>query len=213
MTFNIPKVLLPTIVGVSAYLIVKRFFPEKGKVKSSEKDPLKTLRGGSNKMKLIERIIKKIIEDERAIKIGLIALFATAGANYFHEEIEKLLVDNVFQNMCVRDVDGKLKVVCDIVQDHELNLHTKAIKTLLVKNNLTQEQKISLLKIKLDFIINGECKGRPRFLLVAILGAILAVTISGIGGLGLILEALYRLFKEGKIDEALYKEIASRLIE
>jgi hypothetical protein len=48
-------------------------------------------------------------------------------------------------------------------------------------NELSQEQKISLLKIKIDFTINGEFGGKIRFLVVAILGAFLTFTISGVG--------------------------------
>lgn len=122
-----------------------------------------------------------------------------------------MLIDDVFNHICIWDVDGELKIVCDIVQEHELNLHAKSIKSLIVSNDLTQEQKISLLKIKLDFIINRECMGKTQFLVVAILGALLAFTISGVGGLALILEALYRLFEEGKIGKALYKQILKAL--
>lgn len=207
MTLNISKVLLPSIVGVSVYIIVNKFFPEK--VKGFEKDPLKSLRGGA-KMNLVQEIVKKILKD-KALKIALLSIFTTAGIQYFQSEIETLLIDDVFKHICIRDVDGTLKVVCDIIQEHDLNLHTKSIKSLIVCKELTQEQKISLLKIKFDFIINGECGGTKRFLVLCILGAILTFTISGVGGLALILEALYRLFQEGKIGKALYKQILKSL--
>ena len=48
--------------------------------------------------------------------------------------------------------------------------------------------------------------GEIRFLVMAILAAILTFTISGVGGLALILEALYRLFQEGKISKAVYTQ-------
>ena len=101
--------------------------------------------------------------------------------------------------------------MCEIIQEHELNLHAKCLKSLIVSNEITHEQKVSLLKIKLDFIINGECGGKRRFLVMAIVGAVLTFTISGVGGLALILEALYRLFQEGKISKALYKQIVKAL--
>lgn len=77
---------------------------------------------------------------------------------------------------------------------------------------MTQEQKISLLKIKLDFIINGECGAKTRFLVIAIIGTLFTFTVSGVGGLALILEALYRLFQEGIIGKALYKQILKALV-
>ena len=210
---KLTKILLPSIVGVTVYIIVNRLFPE-----TVKKDPLEGLRGGGKadlvkeiiKKNLIKKIVKKILND-RALKIAILSIFATAGIQHFQSEIEALLIDDVFKHICMRDVDGELKIVCDIVQEHELNSHAKSIKSLIVSKNLTQEQKISLLKIKLDFIIHGECTGKTRFLVVAILGTVLAFTISGVGGLALILEALYRLFQEGKIGKALYKQILKAL--
>ena len=124
------------------------------------------------------------------------------------------MVDDVFNHICIPDVDvdTEFYIARDIVQKHQLNLYSKSIKSLIISDDLTQEEKISLLKIKFDFIINGECIGKTRFLVVAILGALLAFTISGLRGLFLILEALYRLFKEGKIAKGLYKQILKVLV-
>ena len=104
-------------------------------------------------------------------------------------------------------MEGNLKIVCDIVKEHDLHLHTKTLRKIIVSKNLSDEHKISLLKIKLDFIINDECGGKIRFLVMAILAAIRTLTISGVGGLVLILEALYSLFQEGKISKAVYTQI------
>ena len=208
LRLSIPGILLPSIVGVTVYVIVDRLFPETEN--ASETDPFRKLRGGANRDRLLKRIIKKILKD-KALKIAIISVFATAGLNHFQSEIQTLLIDDVFNQVCVREVDGQLKIVCDIVQEHELNLHTKSIKSLIVSEKLSQEQKVSLLKIKLDFIINGECGGKTRFLVVAILAAILTFTVSGVGGLALVLEALYRLFQEGRISKALFKQIVKTL--
>ena len=205
---NVSKLLLPSIVGVSVYLIVNRFFPEK--IESFEEDPVTSLRGGDDATKIFFKIVKKISTD-RALKIGLLALFGTTAFQYFQAEIEALLIDDAFNRICFRDTEGDLKVVCDIVKEHELHLHTKTMREIIVSRNMSDEHKISLLKIKLDFIINGECGGKVRFLVMAILGAILAFTISGVGGLALILEALYRLFQEGRISKALYTQIVKAL--
>jgi len=86
-------------------------------------------------------------------------------------------------------------------------LHSKSIKELIVAENLSKDAKIDLLKIKLDFIINGQCAGKKRFLIVSIVAALITVCGSGVGGLALFLEAFYRLFQEGKISRALYEKI------
>jgi hypothetical protein len=59
---SISKLLLPSIVGVSVYLIVNKLFPEK--IKSFDEDPLTGLRGGSG---LTNKILKKFLT-ERALK-------------------------------------------------------------------------------------------------------------------------------------------------
>jgi hypothetical protein len=207
MTLKFSKILLPSIVGIGVYLIINKLFPEKEK--SLGKDPIEALRGG-DRMKLAKKIAKKLLKD-KALKIAIISVFATAGIQHFQSEIEALLVDDIFNTLCVKDVDGELKVVCDIVQEHDLNSHAKSIKSLIISNDLSSEQKISLLKIKLDFIINGECMGKRRFLVMAVVAAVLTFTVSGVGGLALILETLYRLFQEGKISKALYKQIVKAL--
>jgi hypothetical protein len=207
MTLKFPKILLPSIVGISVYLIINKLFPEK--VESLGKDPIEALRGGG-RTKLAKKIVKKLLKD-KALKFAIIGVFATAGIQHFQSEIEALLVDDVFNTLCVKDVDGELKIVCEIVQEHDLGSYAKSLKSLIVSNDLSSEQKISLLKIKLDFIINGECMGKRRFLVMGVVAAILTFTVSGVGGLALLLEALYRLFQEGKISKALYKQIVKAL--
>lgn len=205
---SISKLLLPSIVGVSVYLIVNKFFPEK--IKSFDEDPLTGLRGGDGLTKIFPKIFKKILTD-RALKVGLLALFGTTAFQYFQAEIEALLIDDVFNHVCVRDAEGNLKIACDIVKELDLHLHTEGMREIIVSNTLSDERKISLLKIKLDFIVNGDCAGKFRFLVMAIIAAILTFTISNVGGLALILEALYRLFQEEKISKAVYKQIIKAL--
>ena len=191
------------LVGISVYILVNKLFPEKLSDINSEKD----LRGGDIiRNHLIKKIINKVIHD-RALKVAIITVFATAGVQYFNKEIETLLLDEVFNQICVKEVDGQLKIVCDIIKEHELNLDSKSMKELIVASNLSQEDKINLLKIKLDFIINDECTGKRRFLILCMIAALISVCVSGVGGLALFLEALYRLFQEGRISRALYTQI------
>lgn len=212
MSLKIPRVLVPSIVGIIVYLVINKLFPEN--LETIEKTPLNSSRGGINvgKNELLKKTIKNLLND-RALKIALISIFATRGYKHFQTEIERLLINDVFKQICNRNVDGDLKIVCDIIEEQDLNVHTKSIRRLLIDKNLTDDQKISLLKIKLDFIINGECPGKKRFLVVAIIAAIISFSISGVSGLALLLDALYRLFKEGKISKALYKQIFKALEE
>jgi hypothetical protein len=207
---KLPRMLVSTMIVIFVYITINKLFPEKKKLSdiNSEKD----LRGGDLvKNSLIKNlinheIVKKILND-RVLKAGLITAYFLYISYNFHDEIETLLGDTVFKRISGKKVDGTLKIVCDIINRHELNLHPKAMKILIINNDLSYEDKINLLKIKLDFIINGECAGKKRFLIVYIIATFAAVWISGPVGLGMFLDALYRLFKEGRISRALYDQI------
>ncbi len=196
---KLSNILLPTIVGITVYISINKFFPEKVSDRNSQKD----LRGGDI---IRNHLINKIMHD-RALKIALISVFATVGFQYFNHEIQTLLLDDVFKQICVKEVDGQLKIVCDIIKEDELNFHTKSITELIVTSNLSKDDKINLLKLKLDLIINGECASTKRFLVISMIAVCITICVSGVGGLILFLEALYRLFQEGKISLALYKKI------
>lgn len=201
---TISKFLLPSIVSVCVYLVVHKLFPEK--VKSFDEDFMTAVRGGSAEIKLFTRVLRALMTD-RALKIALIAAFGTAGFTFFHDKILALLADDTFNSICVKDTDGNLKILSDIVEEYKLKSHTTQMKEIILSTHLSNEHKISLLKIKLDFIINGEWAGKSRFLIMTLLGVILTFTISGVGGLALVLEALYRLFQEGKISKAVYAQV------
>lgn len=69
------KFLLPTIVDVSVYFIVNKFFPEKQKI--SEQDLLKNVRGYKGETDLVnlhQASFKNILKN-RALKIALIKYF------------------------------------------------------------------------------------------------------------------------------------------
>jgi hypothetical protein len=189
-------------------MTVTKVFPEKLLDRNSEK---KDLRVGDNvkytlTMK-IGRIVKKSLQ-ERALKASLIMLFATTSVLYFDKEIETLLVNELFNELCVnKKPDGKLKIVCDIVKEYALNSHSKFMKEVIITSKLSDQHKVDLLKIKLDFLINVEYVGKKRFMIVSIIVIIITVSASVTGGLALILDVLYRLFKEGKISRAVYEQI------
>ena len=170
----------------------------------------KNLRGGS-KLNLFNKLTEALMKDW-ALKFALIGLFATAGIRHFEKEILSLLTNNIFQKICNKNlVDKDLNIVCNIIKEHDLYGQSDSLKTLIVNNNLSNEQKITLLKIKLDYIINGQFAGKKRFIIIIFLGTVLILTTSSVGGLALILEALYRLFKDGQLEEKLYVKLLAIL--
>ena len=78
-------------------LIIKKFFPDEAEV--LQKDPKVDLRGGG-RIELAKTITKKLLKD-KALKIALLSLFATAEIQSFQSEIEALLVDDVFKYLLV----------------------------------------------------------------------------------------------------------------
>ena len=133
------------------------------------------------------------------------------GVLLFYDEIIALLADDVFNSVCVKDTYGNLKILCDIIKEYSLKSHITEMKEIILSSQLSNKYKISLLKIKLGFIRNGEYGGKSKFLIVTLLVIILIFTVSGVGGLTLILEALYHFFQEGKISKAVYAKIVKIL--
>ena len=80
-----------------------------------------------------------------------------------------------------------LTIVCDIIKGPDLDFSIKIMREIGISKKIKNEHNISLLKIKFDFIINGE---KCRFLAMGIIVRKLTFTISGICGLALLLEAL-----------------------
>lgn len=205
------KLLLSGIVGFSAYLIANKFSSEE-RIKSFDEDPLIGLRGDGGLTKIFPKIFKKVSRD-RALKIGLLALFGTTAVLYF-PQIEALLIDDAFDYFCVsRDLEGNLKIGCGISEEPVLLLHTDEMRELISDDILFDRHKIFLLKTKIDIIANGECMERSRFLVMAIMVVILTFTISNVGGLALILESLRALLREKKISKALYKQIIKAIVK
>ena len=173
-------------------------------------NPIDNLRGG-DKVRLFQNVVKKIMND-KALKMALISIFLTAGIQSFHSEVENLLSSEVLKILSKGEVDdNNIRIICDIVNDYDLNSYSQSLKSLIIQNNLSSDQKISLLKIKLESLIHAEFSGKKRFLIMTIVSLIITFTVSGVGGLSLILEALYRLFEEGKISETLYRQILEAL--
>lgn len=203
-TVGLADFLLPSVVGVVTYRIAHRLFSGsnsknlKNNKKGFKKDPVADLRsGGKLKRRIFFKIMAKVANDP-ALKIALVAMFTTTGALIFYEEILSFLAHDAFKKTCTLNAKGQLRVLCDVVEE-------LGIKTLIIDENIPYEQKLNLLTIKLDYIINGSGPKKTRFVFLILFGIILMGTLSGISGLALILDALLRLFKEGKLSRATYE--------
>lgn len=83
----------------------------------------------------------------------------------------------------------------------------------MIKENLTNDQKITLLKIKLDAVINSEYPNK-KVALLAILTAVMAsLILVGPYGIMIFLAAIYQLWKEGEISTAVYKQMKKEALK
>ena len=194
----------PFLWALIAYYFMERVFPQKKPEPFSPED----LRGGDTvKLSLFKRILNGLMSN-RSFKVSLITLFAVYGGQQFGDEIIKLLASNKFDVFCSENVSGSLEKVCTIIKENELNLHTESVRKLIIDQNISSEDKINLLKIKLDYILSSESGNKRTFLILCILGLFISM-FSGIAGLCTFLSALLRLFQDGKLSKALYKKIVS----
>ena len=143
MSFSLVRILVPTAVGATVYITVKIF---DSKTPSQKGFVSKTKTTG------IKKIVKKITQD-RALKFALISILATVGVQYFYQQIGTILLQEALNKESGKT--GPLQVFVDLVEEHNIALHSKSIKSLISTPNHSRDEKVELLKIKLDFIINN----------------------------------------------------------
>ena len=103
----------------------------------------------------------------------------------------------------------------DLTADGYFGISTeKAYNELLINKYLTYSDKTNLLKIKLDYIINGQCYGKKRFIIQTLIAVLLGLVMTGMGpvSISLFLNALLMLFREGKISRALYLQLMKAIL-
>lgn len=210
MSFNptFIRVIKTWLVGVVAYQICKKIFPEKKLVEpifldSPVSDSIEPIPRGGN---FLTRTAKRLIED-RAFKFAIAAATTYFGYDMFQEEILALLSSENLIEECLKK-NGNVKTeICEIVEELDLVGLKQNVRELLVKENLTRDQKITLLKIKLDAVFNGEYPNK-KLASLAILTAIMAsIMLVGPYGIMIFLSAIYQLWKEGKISTAVYNQM------
>lgn len=198
------------LIGVITYWITKKLFPEKKMVEPIFLDPPNVLvpdtsppipRGGDFK-----EIAKRLIQN-RAFKFAMVAATTYFGYDMFQEEILALLSSKDLIKECSKAKPSIKIEICEIVDKLDLVGLKDNVRELVIKENLTTDQKITLLKIKLDAVINSEYPNK-RVALIAILTAIMAsLILVGPYGIMVFLAAIYQLWKEGRITTAVYKQM------
>jgi len=131
------KLFLPSLIRIIVSFIINKLFSER--IENLEKDSIKKLIGGE-KIRSVKRTTERLLKDS-ALKITNITVFSIAGMQHFQSEIEVLLVDDIFTTLRVNNVGGKLKIVCDIVQEYDLTSHVISIKSVMISNQLSKEHR------------------------------------------------------------------------
>lgn len=171
------RFFLPSILGVLTYIIASKLLP---------KDKDLTLKNPSTDLRVTTfEIVTKSISQKflknRPLKLALITVFTTALFHGFSDEIQKLVSTKIFKLLSTKETKGNLKIVCNIVKDYDLDLQSQAMSELIIPTNLSNSDKINLLKINQDFIINGNFVGKKKFIVKPVLVIIFAIIISGPG--------------------------------
>lgn len=154
-----------------------------------------------NLKKLVSNIMKS-----KVFKIAVLVFGLTLAINMF---FGKLIIAEILKILGKQTDD--LKLPQEMIHDLNLYHHTQSIKTLLANENLSERDRISLLKIRLDFLVNGEAIGKESIVVLSILIYLLGLT-SNLGKLYTFLAALFRLFKKGRISKDLYMELLGYII-
>lgn len=195
MYLKITRILFPTIVGATVYFAVDKF---------GSKKPFDITSQNGSKKNVIKRLFKRAYQN-KALKLALISVVATVGVQYFYQQIAAILLNEVFKKQSAEA--GPLQIFVEIVEEHNIALHSRSIKQLINTQKHSKEEKVELLKIKLDFIINNELDAHTGFLIISIIILLITTCSAGPMGLAIFLEALYRLLQEGRISQALYNRI------
>jgi len=222
------KIFIPMGVGIATFVIFSTAFPESF-VETNQSNPsnkpsrlfrrlkdktsidsIEKLNKWLSTKRIANKIFKQILR-KKAFKVALVATFLTLGVQHFETEILQMLTQRELFYLCGKKQPEKLETICKIYRDLKLHQFSESVQESVVSSELRYDQRVEMIKIKLDCLINGPCTGKKRFLVVSLIGLILSLTISGVGGLTIILEALFRLFREGKISKALFKQIITAL--
>jgi hypothetical protein len=216
INFIFTRIVKTWSIGIITYWIIKKLFPEKKMVEPIFLDPpdvpvsdtVQPIPKGGN----FQKIAKRLIQD-RAFKFAMLAATTYFGYDMFQEEILALLSSKDLIKECSKAKSIVKLEICEIVEKLDLVGLQENIKELVIKENLTTDQKTTLLKIKLDAVINSEYPNK-KVALIAILTAIMAsLILVGPYGLMIFLGAIYQLWKEGKISTAVYKQMKDEALK
>lgn len=202
------RLLKSSLVYLITYYFCQKFFPGKKMVESDDPKLIPDkMEPAFNVPKGVYRFqnLKKRFQEDRALRIALFAATAFFGYDTFQAKILSLICsDKLVKEPANRTV--KINMFQMAEELDLLNLKEN-VRKMLIKEDLTQDQKVTLLKIKLDSVLNSEYPNQ-NIALIAILTAIMAaISVVGPYGITTFLAAIHQLWQEGKISTAVYKQM------
>lgn len=87
------------------------------------------------------------------------------------------------------------------------------VREMVITKNLSNDQKISLRKIKLDAVINSEYPQQKIALIAILTGILVSLMLVGPYGIMIFLSAIYQLWKEGRISTAMYQKMQKEALK
>lgn len=224
----IPNSLSFYAVFLVSFFLLQKIFPQKeNKTTTEEKDTV----GKDIKVEVKNNGIKNLtkrIWTQRNFKIVLLSFLPAVGFTYFQPPIQSLLTDEVFNHLSnpeklesdlgivlkgveLEDLRNKAESVEKFLEKHNLIDETKGIQTILTNEKFNDQQKIELIALRLEWMVNSPYPGKKRYIFVAIFAIIVGVITSRVEGLRFLVKALRLLWEEGRITTALYNSLIHAL--
>lgn len=159
-------------------------------------------------------IFGRLLRD-RAFKVALALACFSFGLDMFMEEIIAFLSsDKLMETYKAGELPEGLSIrLQKVVEELDLLNMNEKMRGLMLDKYLDRDQKVYLLKIKLDSIINGDYPNKNLAVTMLLLGILGAIVLTGPYGIMVFLSALYQMWKEGKISTAIYKQVQKQAMK
>lgn len=200
LAIKLSKFFVPAIIGINVYIVVNKFFPDR-----NYPNYLLCKNIIRDRKNLIRKIIKKIKYD-KALKIALIAFFATSLVyNLVIIETFNGKIRIFFYNPCIKtkyelQISYKFRKSKELTNEINSSKSRNVFNSKLFTTDKSSGERTCIGKVKVKFKSNLN-----KLLLFSSIALLIAVCVLNSDEIVSFREALYRLFKEEEIPEKYFK--------
>lgn len=196
-------------MGVIIYFIINKFNRQKKITKKTDKD---FPRGADNPIKI--QIWRRFLSD-RNLKIAIIGVFGKHLFLQVQDEIIAVALSKAAIEAAKEGIGTCAKFITNLTESNYLNNVNlnDSVKELILDKRISFSDKINALKCKVASLLETNFPGKKTYLLLLLIGIIVACGSRGDSGLFRILETLRKVFNERKLSRALYEELKNEAIK